>query len=72
AEAAALAAADARSGFADGAPCALAQAVAAASGARLEACALDGLDARVTTVVPVGPWRASGTAVAGPPTWGAP
>jgi secretion/DNA translocation related TadE-like protein len=67
ADAAALAAADALAGFADGSPCGLAQAVATASGARLEGCALSGLEASVTTVVPVGPWAASATARAGPP-----
>ncbi|WP_404312763.1 helicase [Agrococcus terreus] len=67
ADAAALTAADALSGYAVGEPCALAHAVAAASGARLESCAVDGLDVRVTTAVPVGPLTASATAVAGPP-----
>ena len=67
ADAAALAAADALSGFADGSPCVLAQAVAAASGARLGECRIDGLDARVTATVPVGPLRAAVTARAGPP-----
>ena len=67
ADAAALAAADAVAGFADGAPCVLAQAVATASGARLDGCALGGLEVRVTTVVPVGPWAASAIARAGPP-----
>lgn len=67
ADAAALAAADALSGFADGSPCGLAQAVATGSGARLSECRIDGLDATVTTTVPVGPWRASVTARAGPP-----
>ncbi len=72
ADAAALAAADALAGYADGSPCGLAQAVAAASGARLAACLLDGLDARVTTAVPVGPLTASATAIAGPPAGRAP
>lgn len=67
ADAAALAAADARSGFADGSACGLAQAVATASGTRLDRCLIDGLDATVTAAVPVGPWRASVTARAGPP-----
>ncbi|MET4099317.1 secretion/DNA translocation related TadE-like protein [Agrococcus sp. UYP10] len=72
ADAAALAAADALSGYADGSPCGLAQAVAAASGARLGACVVDGLEARVTTTVPIGPLTASGAAIAGPPAVGAP
>ena len=72
ADAAALAAADALAGYADGGPCALAQAVAAAGGARLSACLLDGLEARVTTAVPVGPLTASAAAMAGPPAVSAP
>ncbi len=67
ADAAVLAAADALSGFADGSACALAQAVATASGARLVDCAVDGLEARVTVAVPVGHLHASVTALAGPP-----
>ncbi|WP_405219456.1 Rv3654c family TadE-like protein [Agrococcus sp. Ld7] len=67
ADAAALAAADALSGFADGSPCGLAQAVATGSGAQLNGCRIDGLDATVTASVPVGPWRASVIARAGPP-----
>ena len=72
ADAAALAAADALSGYADGSPCGLAQEVAAASGARLGACVVDGLEARVTATVPIGPLTASAAAIAGPPTVGAP
>ncbi len=72
ADAAALAAADALSGYADGSPCGLAQAVAAASGARLHACVVDGLEARVTTTVPIGPVTASAAAIAGPPAANAP
>ena len=67
ADAAALAAADALAGYADGSPCGLAQAVASASGATLRACAIDGLEARVTATVPVGPLHASVSARAGPP-----
>ncbi|WP_342384325.1 Rv3654c family TadE-like protein [Agrococcus sp. KRD186] len=67
ADAAVLAAADALAGFADGSPCALAQAVATASHARLADCRIDGLEARVTATVPVGPLTASVTARAGPP-----
>jgi secretion/DNA translocation related TadE-like protein len=67
ADAAALAAADALSGYADGAPCGLAHAVVAASGVRLEHCALRGLEASVTATIPLGPWHASATARAGPP-----
>lgn len=72
ADAAALAAADALAGYADGSPCGLAQAVAAASGARLATCLLEGLEARVTTAVPVGPLTASADATAGPPAVSAP
>ncbi|MGC5076890.1 helicase [Agrococcus sp. DT81.2] len=72
ADAAALAAADAVAGYADGSPCGLAQAVAAASGARLDSCLVDGLDARVTTAVAVGPLTASAAAIAGPPAVSAP
>ncbi|MGM1029820.1 MAG: Rv3654c family TadE-like protein [Actinomycetota bacterium] len=72
ADAAALGAADALAGYADGSPCALAQAIAAASGARLADCLLDGLEAHVTTAVPVGPLTASATAIAGPSAVGAP
>lgn len=67
ADAGALVAADALSGYPDGAPCGLAQAVLGASGARLERCSLRGLEASVTAVVPVGSWEASATARAGPP-----
>ncbi|WP_413318610.1 Rv3654c family TadE-like protein [Agrococcus sp. 1P02AA] len=67
ADAAALAAADARSGFVDGSACALAQAVATASGARLLACAVDGREVRVTVAVPLGQLLASATVRAGPP-----
>ncbi|MCR8669899.1 hypothetical protein NWP09_01885, partial [Agrococcus sp. HG114] len=59
--------ADALAGFADGSPCGLAQAVASQSRAELAECALRGLEARVTVAIPVGPWRASVTARAGPP-----
>lgn len=67
ADAGALAAADALSGFADGSACVLAQSVVAASGAALAGCRIDGLDARVTAAVPVGPLTASVAARAGPP-----
>lgn len=67
ADAAVLAAADTLAGYADGSPCALAQAVATSSGAGLAECRIDGLEARVTATVPVGPLTASVTARAGPP-----
>lgn len=67
ADAAALAAADALSGYATGDPCGLASRVAAASGARLDACEVRGLDVRIAATVPVGPLVARGLARAGPP-----
>lgn len=68
-DAAALAAADAATGWADGEPCDLARVVAASVGAQLEQCALDADAARVRVTVridtPLGPVR--GRARAGPP-----
>ena len=67
ADAAALAAADVRSGAMAGFPCEAAATVARANGARLDACELDGLVAtvRVSASVLGLPVRASATA--GPP-----
>lgn len=72
ADAAALAAADALAGFADGEPCALAEAVARGSGARLDACRVAGLEVRVVAAVPVGALTATARARAGPPAARAP
>ena len=67
ADAAALAAADAASGAVSGIPCERAEAVAHAGGARLSACALEGLVATVTVAVPLGALTATASARAGPP-----
>lgn len=67
ADAAALAAADAASGAVAGSPCALAQRVAAANGARLAACSIDGLVASVTVSWRVGLLPISARSTAGPP-----
>lgn len=67
ADASALAAADTASGVVDGVPCDRAAGVAAAGGARLAACTVDGLVATVTVAVPFGPLAATATARAGPP-----
>lgn len=69
ADAAALAAADAASGAvaADGGPCALAERVAAASGAHLTACEVSGLVATVTVEAKYAGLAAVSRARAGPP-----
>ncbi|MFD1491840.1 MULTISPECIES: helicase [Microbacterium] len=67
ADAAALAAADAASGAVAGVPCDRAGEVAAAAGAAVVACDLDGLVATVTVSAPLGVLPASATARAGPP-----
>jgi len=67
ADAGALAAADAASGAVTGVPCDLAGEVAAAFGARIDACDLDGLIATVTVEMRVGPVVARASARAGPP-----
>jgi secretion/DNA translocation related TadE-like protein len=68
ADAAALAAADAASGAVTGIPCDRADQLAAAGGAGLDACTLDGLVATVTVRVPMGPLHATASARAGPPS----
>lgn len=67
ADAAALAAADARSGAVAGYPCTVAAAVAAANGAELVGCTVDGLVATVTVHRPILAFDAVATATAGPP-----
>ncbi|TQJ31382.1 Rv3654c family TadE-like protein [Microbacterium sp. SLBN-146] len=67
ADAAALAAADAASGAVAGVPCERADEVAAAGGAVLSACDLDGLIATVTVSGRFGGIEASAMARAGPP-----
>ena len=67
ADAAALAAADGASGAVTGVPCDLAEAVAAASGAAVVTCDLDGPVATVRVRVGAGPLAAEGRARAGPP-----
>ena len=67
ADAAALAAADAASGAVTGIPCDRAAQLAAAGGAGLDACTLDGLVATVTVSIPAGPLHATASARAGPP-----
>ncbi len=67
ADAAALAAADAASGAIAGVPCERAAEVAAASGASLVACDLDGTTATIRVGVGGGPFAAEARARAGPP-----
>jgi len=67
ADAAALAAADAASGAVTGVPCERAQQVAAAGGADVGVCDLDGLIATVTVTASFGVLPASASARAGPP-----
>lgn len=67
ADAAALAAADAVSGAVGGDPCVRAAQVAAANGAEVAACELDGLIATVRVTGAFGRLHAEATARAGPP-----
>jgi secretion/DNA translocation related TadE-like protein len=67
ADAAALAAADARSGAVGGSPCALAERVAAANRADLEGCHVDGLVVTVGASIRVGIFHITAHATAGPP-----
>lgn len=67
ADAAALAAADAASGAVAGAPCVLAAHLAAAGGARLDSCVVDGLVATVAVSANIGPARFTARSRAGPP-----
>ncbi|MBM3715268.1 Rv3654c family TadE-like protein [Microbacterium enclense] len=67
ADAAALAAADTVSGAVPGDPCTAAERVAAAGGARLDACELDGLVATVTVGSAYGGIPLDARARAGPP-----
>ena len=68
ADAAALAAADARSGAVSGVPCVVAAQVAVANGARLDACELDGLVATVQVSTSVLGFGVVSAATAGPPS----
>ncbi|MFE1644332.1 helicase [Microbacterium sp. P01] len=72
ADAAALAAADAASGAVAGAPCDRAAEVAAASGAALERCEVDGLIATVSVAGSFARLPAAASARAGPPPVTAP
>ena len=67
ADAAALAAADAASGAVAGEACELAEAIAAASNARLATCAIDSATVTVTVSAPFGQLVAAASARAGPP-----
>lgn len=67
ADAAALAAADVAVGRAAGSPCEVAARVAAANGASITSCELDGLVATVTAARPVLVFAVTATATAGPP-----
>jgi len=67
ADAAALAAADARSGAVSGVPCVVAAQVAEANGARLDACELDGLVATVRVSTSILGFGVDASATAGPP-----
>lgn len=68
ADAAALAAADAASGAVAGVPCERAEQIAAASGAVVETCELDGLIATVSVTARFGQLPAVARARAGPPS----
>ena len=67
ADAAALAAADVRVGLEAGQPCAVASRVAAANGAALSACSVDGLVVTVVATTSVAGFAVSVAATAGPP-----
>ena len=67
ADAAALAAADARVGVATGFPCERADEVAAANGAKLTACEVDGLIATVSVSRTILGFDLESSATAGPP-----
>jgi secretion/DNA translocation related TadE-like protein len=67
ADGAALAAADAASGAVGGQPCDRAAEVAAAVGAALTVCEVDGLIATVSVSAPFGAFTATASARAGPP-----
>lgn len=67
ADAAALAAADARVGVVTGYPCDRAAEVAEANGATLTACDVDGLIATVSVSATFAGFRLESTATAGPP-----
>jgi secretion/DNA translocation related TadE-like protein len=66
-DAAALAGADVAAGVYPGVPCAVASAVAAANGARLDRCAVDGLVVTVRTSVDFLGLSLSDSSTAGPP-----
>jgi secretion/DNA translocation related TadE-like protein len=66
ADAAALAAADARLGVVGDYPCPLAATVAAANGATLTACAVDGLVVTVAVSAQIGGIKVTAMATAGP------
>jgi secretion/DNA translocation related TadE-like protein len=70
ADAAALAAADARVGILAGEPCDLARTVAQANGAALASCALDGLVVTVSVTAPLAGFAVAASATAGPPETG--
>ena len=67
ADAAALAAADGAVGLVAGSPCDLARTVAAANGAAVQRCEVDGLVVTVRTTVPVLGFSIAGRATACPP-----
>jgi len=67
ADAAALAAADVRVGILPGDPCAVAETVAAANGADLSGCVIDGLVVTVTVSGTVAGFAVGVSATAGPP-----
>lgn len=67
ADAAALAAADAAVGIVPGSPCAVADPVAAANGAEVTACRMDGVVVTVRVSVNAAGMDVSSTATAGPP-----
>jgi secretion/DNA translocation related TadE-like protein len=68
ADAAALAAADARVGLATGFPCEQAAVIAEANGATLTSCEVDGLVVTVSVSRPVAGFHVTASATAGPPS----
>ncbi|MGV8970284.1 MAG: Rv3654c family TadE-like protein [Microbacteriaceae bacterium] len=70
ADAAALAAADARLGVVGDYPCPLASRLASANGANLDSCVFDGLIVTVSVSRTVGVFAMTSSATAGPPTSG--
>ncbi len=69
ADAAALAAADAASGFIAGDPCSLAESLAIAHGTRIDSCVVDDQESRIVASSPFGGFDITAEARAGPPSF---